>query len=904
MQMKMKDIVLLLLLLVCILMIPAALGIACNRETSKSLCSPGCPDYRIGNGACSDSCNNAACNYDGGDCSTPTPTPVAEMGILEGSENYIGSYPKPDLVTYTTRDGKEITVEAFPGQVIIFFSSSTKDTQATGIIEAQGGTILGKLPKLQTYLVGISIGNESSFITAMISMPQVMDAFPNFVLEAAQEAVYIGPEYFGDEPKLFPINFPEGAVVIDQYFNNGGHGAQVADGIVNNGGTVGALVSLQYYKNPWDINEPDASGSAYMITEAIASAAHGNSNYHPGDPLIINLSYGPYISDNDDTTTALDKEYAYNYCILETISKIPSGIRDNGLLINMALGNEGLELSSVFTDLRQQPGFTNIMDKHFTWVGTDLYADSNWVAGGDPDVVISNNTAAVNGTSGAAPYITALLQQLLNNGATPAQASQGIRSTGVLSGIVNSDLNLIESNIDDDLTIQPTPVLTPGPCIDGWYYSVNLHGACCEFPEQYIWSGDGLCHGAPEPTPMPTGPCIEGWYYSVNVQGACCEFPDQYIWNSDGLCHATPEIALCAAGCPSAWVGDGNCDIACNNDACNNDGGDCQGYDYCTTGCPSAWVGDGICDEVCNNAACNKDGGDCLNYCASGCPNSWVGDGICDEVCNNAACNNDGGDCLNYCASGCPSYWIGDGYCDSACNNAACSWDGGDCLNYCASGCPSYWIGDGYCDSACNNAACNYDNGDCGSGPCPGGWYYSVNVQGACCPLPNQYIWMNIDGQCHSAPEPSPCASGCPNAWVGDGDCDNECNNAACNYDGGDCGSGGCDAGWSPSVDYPNICCPNGYPYYWSGSCSDISYEEWYCAPGCEQYYVGDGICQDVCHVAACNYDEDDCIYYCVANCPWGWIGDGCCDSTCNVAACNYDNGYCNCGSGGCNCDY
>ena len=33
----------------------------------------------------------------------------------------------------------------------------------------------------------------------------------------------------------------------------------------------------------------------------------------------------------------------------------------------------------------------------------------------------------------------------------------------------------------------------------------------------------------------------------------------------------------------------------------------------------------------------------------------------------------------------------------------------------------------------------------------------------------------------------SNCASGCPSSYKGDGECDSACNNAACNYDNGDC---------------------------------------------------------------------------------------------------------------------
>jgi hypothetical protein len=85
---------------------------------------------------------------------------------------------------------------------------------------------------------------------------------------------------------------------------------------------------------------------------------------------------------------------------------------------------------------------------------------------------------------------------------------------------------------------------------------------------------------------------------------------------------------------------------------------------------------------------------------------------------------------------------------------------------------------------------------------------------------------------------------------------------------------------------------------------------------------LGDGSCDEVCNVAECRYDEDDC--QCAdgctaelrlndvcdeecfnAECNWddcevcndgcfpGWLGNGQCDDVCNVAACHYDDGDC-----------
>jgi len=73
------------------------------------------------------------------------------------------------------------------------------------------------------------------------------------------------------------------------------------------------------------------------------------------------------------------------------------------------------------------------------------------------------------------------------------------------------------------------------------------------------------------------------------------------------------------------------------------------------------------------------------------------------------------------------------------------------------------------------------------------------------------------------------------------------------------------------------------------------------CAPGCPDSWLGDDYCDEVCNVAACNYDNGDCgtntttttSGECAPGCPDYYLGDSECDSACNVAACNYDNGDC-----------
>jgi hypothetical protein len=64
-------------------------------------------------------------------------------------------------------------------------------------------------------------------------------------------------------------------------------------------------------------------------------------------------------------------------------------------------------------------------------------------------------------------------------------------------------------------------------------------------------------------------------------------------------CEQQPDDGQCAPGCYASWLGDGDCDSACNNAACNYDDGDCkeccskcnwcQPYDDCHGSSPDSW---------------------------------------------------------------------------------------------------------------------------------------------------------------------------------------------------------------------------------------------------------------------------------------------------------------------------
>ncbi|XP_068163646.1 N-acetylglucosamine-1-phosphotransferase subunits alpha/beta [Antennarius striatus] len=120
-------------------------------------------------------------------------------------------------------------------------------------------------------------------------------------------------------------------------------------------------------------------------------------------------------------------------------------------------------------------------------------------------------------------------------------------------------------------------------------------------------------------------------------------WPDDFYTHSKGQkVYLTWPVPNCAEGCPGSWIKDGYCDKACNNSACDWDGGDCTG----TAGSNrfAAGIGGGGAGPVWQFAG-GIGGLGVITYCNHGCANSWLADKFCDQACNVLACGFDVGDC-------------------------------------------------------------------------------------------------------------------------------------------------------------------------------------------------------------------------------------------------------------------
>ncbi|XP_030576539.1 N-acetylglucosamine-1-phosphotransferase subunits alpha/beta [Archocentrus centrarchus] len=124
-------------------------------------------------------------------------------------------------------------------------------------------------------------------------------------------------------------------------------------------------------------------------------------------------------------------------------------------------------------------------------------------------------------------------------------------------------------------------------------------------------------------------------------------WPDDFYSHSKGQkVYLTWPVPNCAEGCPGSWIKDGYCDKACNNSACDWDGGDClgaAGNSRFAGGVGPGGAG-GAGGQVWQFAG-GLGGVAGTSYCNQGCANSWLADKFCDQACNVLSCGFDVGDC-------------------------------------------------------------------------------------------------------------------------------------------------------------------------------------------------------------------------------------------------------------------
>jgi hypothetical protein len=186
--------------------------------------------------------------------------------------------------------------------------------------------------------------------------------------------------------------------------------------------------------------------------------------------------------------------------------------------------------------------------------------------------------------------------------------------------------------------------------------------------------------------------------------------------------------------------------------------------DQCAAGCPKSWIKDGFCDDECRNIECSFDGGDCDEDPAEGLSHGE----------DYAACNQVNLDAHMATFDKCKL--DGKGASDATCK---CSDSLGDYANDCEMHGVAAW--DMLWEKAPKQKSDDMDAvfEDCG-------WLDDSTEQEGVGEAEREEDLFEESWDQQDEKEGT-CATGCPKSWIGDGFCDPECQNAACQNDGNDC---------------------------------------------------------------------------------------------------------------------
>jgi hypothetical protein len=350
---------------------------------------------------------------------------ITGTSLMDGAVEYTGAYPASDVVTFT-EGGTTSAVEAFPGQVIVFFELPVTDADASKIITDLGGTVAGKIPAVGYYFATVAATSTTSFITSLNDNAKVSYAVPN------------------------NIGYLSGGVNVIDGCNSGSayaesHAAKVQANVTGCGGAVQVCENFIANSN----NEV----SKDKILHAIIKAVQNNS----GGDILINISAaagfrdGSYFNWGAGSQEEAQKAwYYFTRDILKIVSSLEPKYRKR-LVVTIATGNGNMPITDLLNMLRNTPDYASALANNVLFVSNK--ADSiNGPSGKgnysrtDPDVIVTDNADAAQGTSFAAPCAMGLIQKVMQTkGVGAVEAMKAIK----MVSLTDYDRKVNDSYLND-----------------------------------------------------------------------------------------------------------------------------------------------------------------------------------------------------------------------------------------------------------------------------------------------------------------------------------------------------------------------------------------------------------------------------------------------------------------------
>lgn len=280
-----------------------------------------------------------------------------QQGISENQESVIYCHSEAPIVTVTlTEDGYRYDINAFGGQIMLFFKDYVSHENAVKIVENHRADIIAQIPYLKYYLIEVPIGNEGTFVSLLQNEFDIDFVYPNIVGEFCATMPY----------------------VVDNF--NGDHGEKVAAMITSCDPLMNIIVhNVSPYDNAEGIN----------TNKAIEAVEKTLKNLNQEDGAVFNMSFGPGLvrfwsiipwqnrvlwSDRyvtDDNKISYRKRYIND---LKTWIKLTTKYDDKDFVIVKSSGNAGMkELETIISDLTNELSTKElgVFERHFILVSAN-----------------------------------------------------------------------------------------------------------------------------------------------------------------------------------------------------------------------------------------------------------------------------------------------------------------------------------------------------------------------------------------------------------------------------------------------------------------------------------------------------------------------------------------------------
>ena len=262
-----------------------------------------------------------------------------------------GKYPRITTISYS-ENGENYEIPAIAGHCIVFFTDTVSQPLAKEIIKAEGGKIIEQIPAFNYYLVKVSDGKESEFVTHLNNLREVEYAYFNTLIQLTSD-VFILDDFIDIESSMLTTHGNGVRKTFSKY--------SISDDIhsVN-------MVFLNDNDSSW---KGQTTVSNIILSELLKVAKEVSNE----DLTLVNMSFGPALpgkkekyDDYNDIDTNSQKTYIKLYAKhLEQLAVCFDKMRSKGIsnfIITKSSGNESMHEMQTILDMLNETTISSLKD--------------------------------------------------------------------------------------------------------------------------------------------------------------------------------------------------------------------------------------------------------------------------------------------------------------------------------------------------------------------------------------------------------------------------------------------------------------------------------------------------------------------------------------------------------------